>query len=159
MSTKYYYKAYRECCIISMMHHYNVDIYMEENKGMIITLIAAIISGVLATAITLYVNHCQQIKQQKIRLVEEIFGYRYQLVYSNDNRSEFLQAINRVPIIFHKNEKVVEAYNNFYESACSNNVVGNVKNDKLITLIKAMCKDAQIQCDDWNDSMYERVFR
>ena len=41
----------------------------------ITTLIGAVLSGVLATIITLYINHKNEVMREKKTVVAEIFGY------------------------------------------------------------------------------------
>ena len=43
----------------------------------IVSLMGAIISGVLATIITLTINHKSEIMREKKQLVADIFGYRF----------------------------------------------------------------------------------
>lgn len=46
-------------------------------ENIIISLIGAIFSGVLATIVTLFINHKVEIKSKKKRLAADIFGYRF----------------------------------------------------------------------------------
>lgn len=45
----------------------------------IVSLMGAIVSGVLATIITLTINHKSEIMREKKQLVADIFGYRFLL--------------------------------------------------------------------------------
>lgn len=79
-------------------------------------------------------------EQRKIKrdLVDDIFGYRYQLSVGgqNSDKSGLNRALNRIPIVFCKDEKVLSAYDKFFE----------------------ICKAAKIEVKDWNDSRIKRVF-
>lgn len=70
----------------------------------IISLIGAIISGVFATIITLYINHKNEVMRDKKSLVADIFGYRF-LLNKNNNADKFYTSLNRVPIVFKDDEK------------------------------------------------------
>lgn len=86
----------------------------------LITLAAAVISGVLATAITIAVNAYHERIRLKQALVDDLFGYKYQLSNQNSNidmySQGFSRAMNRVPIIFDKDNSVLDAYDRFYDT-------------------------------------------
>ena len=123
----------------------------------IVTIVSAIVSGVLATAITLFINYKQQIRRQKLDLLADLFGYRFQISNGSHDKKDFLKAINRVPIVFQGCDDVIKCYDEFYEARATN-MGANIANDKLVSLLKVMCKDAGIKCDNWNDTMISRVF-
>lgn len=71
----------------------------------IITLIAAIISGILATIITISINAYLADIKRKQDLVDDIFGFKYQLTDGKVTNQDiydkgFSRAMNRVPIVF-----------------------------------------------------------
>lgn len=117
----------------------------------VITLVSAIISGILATIITLCVNHHMETKRIKRELLYDVFGYRYLLTDNSKTHGQdtslLNRALNRIPIIFNKNQKVMTAYDKF---VLANDTVD--KNDIFITLCKEMCIDVGINVDNWNDS-------
>ncbi|MBE5910117.1 DUF6680 family protein [Pseudobutyrivibrio sp.] len=125
----------------------------------IISLIGAVISGVLATIITIFINHKNEIMREKKTVVAEIFGYRFLLNRQRD-AEKFYAALNRVPIVFHDDEEVLQAY----EELLANSLIkdwnerGKKMNDSLVTLLKALCKATGIKCNDWNDSKVLNVF-
>lgn len=133
-------------------------------QAAIITLVAAIISGVLATVVTIFVNAKREERQMKRRLVEEIFGNRYVLsekpVSSTSTaKDDFSNALNKVPIVFNKDENVMKAYDEFYRIVQEKNCNGDKKNDALITFMKALCVAARIDCSNWNDSRITNILR
>lgn len=133
----------------------------------IITLVAAVVSGVFATIITICINSYNEQIQKKRALVDDIFGFKYQLLEEqNDINVDiysmgFCRALNRVPIIFDKEKKVLEAYDKFYDTlSIFNSEERRVKTDEaLIDLLKQMCKAAHVKCNNWNDSRFKRVCR
>lgn len=132
----------------------------------IITLVAAVISGVLATIITIFINRYQELIRQKQDLVDDIFGFKYQLADSynkemNDIYSQgFCRAMNRVPIVFNKEESVLQAYDKFYDTlSISNPNERKMKSDEaLMVFLREICKAAHIKCDNWSDSRFKRTF-
>ena len=127
-----------------------------------ITLVGAIISGVLATIITLVINAKTEKKRRKQQLVDDIFGYKYQMTDSTSNVLDIncqglTRALNRVTIVFHDDSDVLQALDNLWAAIKGNNT--KITDDVLITLLKTMCKSAGIKCNDWNDSRFTRVFK
>lgn len=132
-------------------------------EAIIITLISSIISGILATAITLYVNYKKEQIKVKRDLVDDVFGYRYQLSANgvHIDKSGIMKALNRIPIVFDDNEEVLKAYDKLHDVASMNldPTVRNMKmDDALITLYKEMCKAAGIKVSNWNDSRIKNIF-
>lgn len=131
------------------------------NEAMAITIISAIISGVLATAITLFVNYKTEQLKLKRALVDDVFGYRFQLIHGYpSDKSEICRALNRIPIIFNADKNVLAAYDKFYDIVTTPQAIeiGEQKlDDALVTLYKEMCKASKIKVSDWNDSRIMRV--
>lgn len=118
--------------------------------------------GVLATIITLVINAKTEKKRRKQQLVDDIFGYKYQMTDSTSNVLDIncqglTRALNRVTIVFHDDSDVLQALDNLWAAIKGNNT--KITDDVLITLLKTMCKSAGIKCNDWNDSRFTRVFK
>lgn len=127
--------------------------------NMIITLIAAVVSGVLATVISLYINHKNEILKQKKTLAADIFGYRF-LINKATDKDKFYAALNRIPIIFADDKNVIAAYDTLLEcSMISDAALRTTKmNEALITFLKELCVATKINCYNWNDSIVMSVF-
>lgn len=131
----------------------------------IITLIAAIISGILATIITISINAYLADIKRKQDLVDDIFGFRYQLtdgkVTNRDIYAKgFSRAMNRVLIFFCKDRNVLDKYDIFFNTLLiSDENERRIKSDEaLINFLKELCKAAHIKSDNWNDSVFKRTF-
>lgn len=131
----------------------------------IITLIAAIISGILATIITISINTYLANIRRKQDLVDDIFGFKYQLTAGNVLHQDiyskgFSRAMNRVPIVFYKDKNVLEKYDRFYDTLLiSDKAERKTKSDEaLINFLKELCKAAHIKSANWNDSVFKRTF-
>ena len=139
---------------------------MMTTQQAIVTLIAAIISGVLATIITICVNTYNETIRIKQALVDDIFGYKYQLIESRQNSNMdiysqgFSRAMNRVPIVFCNDNKVLDAYDKFYDTlSIVAPIEKKTKSDEaLIVFMKELCVAAHIKCDNWNDSRFTRTY-
>lgn len=132
----------------------------------IITLASAIVSGALATFITLAWNNHLEIIRMKQELVYDIFGFKYQLMGDNLNNSSdiyskgFSNAMSRVPVVFDKDTEVLDAYDKLYDTLFISDPLEKSKkaDEALICFLKAICKAAKIECENWNDSRFARVF-
>ena len=62
----------------------------------IITLVAAVISGVLATIITICINSYNEQIRQKQTLVDDIFGFKYQLMNGQYNMNSDIYHISEL---------------------------------------------------------------
>jgi hypothetical protein len=126
---------------------------MSSNE-MIITIVAALLSGVVATIVSNIYYTNQRMKQKRIDLLDDIFGYRYQMTDSYSGAAnDIIRAINRIPIVYAKSKDVMSAFNEYNQSVIS----GTQVDDKLITLYKKMCFDAKIDSNGWNDSYIKSV--
>ena len=109
-----------------------------------ITLVGAIISGVLATIITLVINARTEKKRQKQQLIDDIFGYKYQISNNSVSHSNvwdinskgLTRALNRVVIVFHDDQDILKALDDLYEAIVGNDA--KVLDENLITLLKKM---------------------
>lgn len=135
-------------------------------QQIIVTLIAAIISGVLATIITLAINSYQETMRTKRALVDDIFGFKYQLANNPSNNildiysNGLVRALNRITIVFNKDEKVLRACDELFSTLqIANEREREIKsNEAIITLLKELCKASHIKCKNWNDSRFNRTF-
>lgn len=139
----------------------------------IVTLVAAIISGVLATIITLVVNAKSEKKRIKRELVDDLFGFRYQLGMRESQSAVqgkleidiyafgLKRALNRVPIVFSENEDVLSKYDIWYNALQIADTSEREKkaNETYVDLIKAICNDVGIECSNWNDSKIMSVIQ
>lgn len=128
-------------------------------ENIIISLIGAIFSGVLATIVTLFINHKAEIKSRKKKLAADIFGYRF-LINKPEQIGIFYAALNQVPIIFSDDEEVMDAYEKLLENSLLIDSKDRTRkmDEALITFLKAICKATGIDCKNWNDSKVMKVF-
>lgn len=132
------------------------------NEAMVVTIISSIISGILATGVTLYVSYKNEQLRIKKDLVDDIFGYRYQISGNyNGDKSGICRALNRVPIVFNAHLEVLKAYDNLH-NVSSMSLEPRAKSEKmddaLVTLYKEMCKASKIEVKEWNDSRIKNTF-
>lgn len=128
-------------------------------ENIILVLVSALISGLFATYVTDLNQKIQQEKQLKLKLASDVFGYRYQLKTSSGiKETEFICALNKVPIIFSNSKEVMDAYTKFLHSSRDDKSTEEENNSTLINLIKRICEDIGINHFYWDDKIIETPF-
>lgn len=108
-------------------------------------LVSAIISGLLATVITI----AWQARAEKIKKRKDIFAtlmaYRYRLTHA-----ECVNALNSIQVVFYKDKKVIDAWNKFMDAANSR-VVAETFNDVHIQLLEQIALACGYGELHWNE--------
>jgi hypothetical protein len=116
------------------------------------TIITSVItSGIIGVFISEYYQRKTLVKKMKRDFVIELFGNRFMLKENYyGEATELNRTLGKIPIIFSDNNQVIECYDCFL----------SVTNDQnFLRLIKAMCKDKNVQIDisNWDDTMITRT--
>ena len=116
------------------------------------TIITSVItSGIIGVFISEYYQRKTLVKKMKRDFVIELFGNRFMLKENYyGEATELNRTLGKIPIIFSDNNQVIENYDCFL----------SVTNDQnFLRLIKAMCKDKNVQIDisNWDDTMITRT--
>ena len=127
------------------------------------TYIAAIISGLLATSITLVVTHIQGKKQEKknfkMLLFREMVAYRTDILPNAISSGNFTKAVNQVFIAYNDCPAVMKAFEEFRKNVIyrTNGNADNAKIiDSLVLLLKTMADDLKIDYSFSNDDLFTR---
>lgn len=80
-----------------------------------LVIITALISGLLATIITIWWQRRTRIFSSKLRIFETLMAYRYMI-----SSEESVKALNSIDIIFYKDKAVRDAYKDFLIEAEKN---------------------------------------
>lgn len=116
-----------------------------------ISIITILLSGIFAALVSNHLYKVNLEKQVKIDTFKRVFSYRYD--FQSD---EFRQALNEIFVIYNDSEQVIKALNNFHDTATSNNK--NSANDDFLKLLKAMCREVDIDYSGVSDSFFLRPF-
>ena len=127
------------------------------NQQMIMTIIAAMISGIITSTLLLFITTYQTKLQNKRDLIDNIFSYRYQYLQCNRTDLEkgevdFTREISRIPIVFNDDKKVLNALEHFYEKAES-----GIRDGAFVILLKQLCISEHFNCRNWNDSRFTKT--
>ncbi len=112
----------------------------------IITIISAIISGILATIITLWwQNRVEKLKTRK-EIFKTLMAYRYKI-----SHPENVKALNCVQAVFYDCKGVRRAWKNFMDAVDAKPVNGERISDAQITIIEEIAKVLKYKNIGWKD--------
>lgn len=127
------------------------------------TYIAAVISGLLATGITLILTHIQgkrkEKKSFKMQLFRELVAYRTDILPNVTPSGNFTKAVNQVFIAYNDCPNVMNTFEAFRKNVIyrTNGTADNDKIvDSLVLLLKAMADDLGIDYSFSNDDLFTR---
>lgn len=104
----------------------------------ILLIATSLISGLLATVITLIVQSKIQKKQAKHKIFENLMSYRYAL-----HLQESVNELNKIDVIFYENENVIKAWKEFKAEALragKDTDNPNILQDKQLKILEEMAK-------------------
>ena len=104
-----------------------------ENIALVI--ITALISGLLATLLTIWWQRRAEIFASKMRIFETLMSYRYMI-----SSEESVKALNSIDIVFYKDKMVREAYKDFLNEANKRPELNPNIEDKHLKLLEVMSK-------------------
>ncbi len=123
-------------------------------ENIFLTLLAAVVSGTLATIIAIIFNNKLEKKREKKNLAEDLFGYRFQLNNSKGDRKELCNALGRVPIVFNSDKGVIDSYRILFEAILNGD---KASDDKLVNFYRSVALAAKLNSHNWNDNMFTGV--
>lgn len=121
------------------------------------TLFISIISGLIATIISVVYTHHKQ-KQDykynyKMKVFQELIAYRSDITIGNSSAGNFQVAINQVFVAYNDCPKVLDNFEKFRRSVQSNDCSGLVI-DNLLSLLKSMADELNIDYSFSNDTIF-----
>jgi len=111
--------------------------------------IAAVGSGLVATIITLVVQRISETKRIKIEIFEILMSHRY-LIADKEN----VEALNRVEVVFHKDDEVRKAWSDFLNAAdagATNPALSSTTYDKYLKLLEKIANNVGYKRIDWEN--------
>ena len=120
------------------------------------TIFAALISGLVATVITIWWQEISQKKKEKIKIFEVLMAKRYEI-----SSEESVEALNKIDVVFYNSDNVRNAWKAFCDAANSSELTLTQKPqlimDKHLKLLEEIAKDIgykKIQWDNIKDYYY-----
>lgn len=115
-------------------------------------IICAILSGILATFITIFYTRRLELRKEKIELIKNIVGRLSQLTEEYHGEVDLPMYLNQVYIIFNTSKETIKQLD------LIKNNTGMDKNNICVNLIKSMCKDVNLKLENINDSFITSPF-
>ncbi len=116
-----------------------------------VALVSSLSSGLLGVVVSTIYYRRHERRRAKLDTLTRLIGFRFDL-----RGREFSRALNEIFVVFHDSPKVLRALQDFHQVIVSSQ--GQLANDKLISLLKAMCRDVGIDPASVNDSFYLQPF-
>lgn len=117
----------------------------------LVTIIAALISGLIGVLISARFFSRLEKRKLKIDTARRLLGYRYDVT-----SEQFSVAINEVFVVFGDSSKVLKAMQDFYEALSA---PGKPHADeRLVTFLKTICEDVGIVHKDISDAYFRKTF-
>ncbi|MCE5236698.1 MAG: hypothetical protein LLF87_11700 [Eubacteriales bacterium] len=112
----------------------------------ITTVISILLSGVLATGITILYQKRAFKHAEKVKIFETVMSYRYRY-YCEEN----VRALNTIDVVFHNNREVRAAWKAFLDETDKVPVVDQNIMDKLVKLLEEMARAVGYKKINWDN--------
>ena len=114
-----------------------------------ITIIAALLSGLVGSLLTMALNNKKEKEREKKAYKRHIFqsmiAFRGDVTEKGISTGQFIAAANQVFVAFNDSEPVIKAFEKYRQ---------NTSADNLVTLFKEMAKDLEINYSFANDDLF-----
>lgn len=114
--------------------------------SIVLVVVTALISGLLATVVTIWWQHRNELRQKKMHVFETLMSYRYMI-----SHQESVNALNSVDIVFYKDKTVREAYAAFLNETGKKPEFNPNIADKHLKLLEEMAKCLGLKDIHWDD--------
>ena len=114
--------------------------------NIILVITTALISGLLATLVTLWWQKRTAVYNSKMKIFETLMSYRYMIV-----AEESVHALNSIDVVFYKESSVRKAYADFLNEADKKPELDPNIADKHLKLLEEMAKSLKLKNIHWDD--------
>ncbi|BFL07500.1 hypothetical protein LA327_02335 [Thomasclavelia ramosa] len=121
-------------------------------ESIYITIISSLLSGIVATFITVIYYKRQERRQRKLDLLASIMRNINAITRPIDEnrKTQLAGFLNEAFIVFNENSEILRQLENLKE---------NVTNEKLIKVVKLMCQDLKIDYTNLTDEFISKPFK
>ena len=114
----------------------------------IINIAAIVLSPIIAVLVTIFLQNRSDKKKEKIAIIKSLLSTGHYL-YSD----EIIRSYNLIDIVFKDDKDVRAKWKLYYEALCNESLQYQVRLDKKLDLILAMCKSVNYK------NIPHRIFR
>ena len=115
-------------------------------NDVILVIITALISGLLATIVTIWWQGKSAIRNSKMKIFETLMSYRYRIIAEPS-----VHALNSIDVIFYKDKNVRSAYNDFLNETAKRPEMNPNTADKYLKLLEEIAKVLKLKNIHWDD--------
>ncbi len=115
-------------------------------ENIVLVVVTALISGLLATIVTIWWQHRSELRRKKMVIFETLMSYRYMI-----SNQESVNALNSIDIVFYKDEAVRKAYAAFLNETGKKPEFNPNTADKYLKLLEEMSKSLGLKDIHWDD--------
>lgn len=115
-------------------------------ENIILVVVTALISGLLATIVTIWWQRKTQIRKSKMKIFETLMAYRYRIIAETS-----VHALNSIDVVFYKEKNVRKAYSDFLNEAAKRPEMNPNTPDKHLKLLEEMAKALNLKNIHWDD--------
>lgn len=114
--------------------------------NIILVIMTALISGLLATLITIYWQKRAEKRRQKMKVFETLMAHRYMI-----HAEESVKAINSIDVVFYDDKEVRKALTAFMNEAAKKIEFNPNIGDKHLKLLEEMAKALKLEDIHWDN--------
>ena len=120
-----------------------------------VTIISSLLSGLIGIFVTFYFFNRLEKRKLKVETARKMFANKHDI-----KSKEFKEAINEVMIVFSDSTEVITAMEEFWQilaTPIASRPPG-AADEKLIKLMKSICREIGIEYKQLSDAYYLRYF-
>lgn len=112
----------------------------------VLVIVTALISGLLATLVTIWWQKRSAIHKSKMKIFETLMAYRYRIIAEPS-----VHALNSIDVVFYEDDNVRRAYTDFLNEAAKRPEMNPNTGDKHLKLLEEMAKALNLKNIHWDD--------
>lgn len=114
----------------------------------ILLIVTALISGLVATVITILWQEKSQKKKEKTKIFEILMAKRYEI-----HSEESVEALNKIDVVFYNSKNVRKAWKDFCDAANASDIAQKPQliSDKHLKLLEEIAKDIGYKNIQWDN--------
>ena len=123
--------------------------------------VAALLSGLLATWVSIWQRNRQQVRDTKIQVFRELLGSRHVLLpipHEAAAVTAFNSALNQIAVVFHDCDSVLNALKSFHEAMAEPSTSADLKLKRLLELFRALAKHLRVKTELLGENFFLQAF-
>lgn len=118
-----------------------------------VTIISSLLSRLVGVLVSFYFFQRLERRKMKLETARKLFGGKHHMA-----GKEFQEAMNEVMVVFSDSDVVIAAMDDLWSTLQTprDKLSPEVANDKMVKLMKALCRDIGIKYKDLPDAYYLR---